>query len=76
MSSPARQVRHALAEALGVTERADLSLETVDVKGAARILHTTVAAIYTRRHAGKMPPPISKRPLVWRRADLLTLEDE
>jgi hypothetical protein len=68
-------VRHALAEALGVEPVADVSLETVDVRGAAALLHTTAAAIYTRRHAGKMPRPISKRPLVWRRADLLAMED-
>jgi hypothetical protein len=45
--------------------------ETVDVKGAAALLHTTPRAIYQRRHAGQMPTPVSRRPLVWRKADLL-----
>lgn len=46
--------------------------ETVDVKGAAALLHTTVPAIYERRRRGQMPPPVrgAKR-LVWRKADLL-----
>ena len=68
-------VRHALAEALGVVEEADLRLETVDVAGAAALLHTTVRAIYQRRHAGQMPVPLCRRPLVWRKADLLAMEE-
>lgn len=46
---------------------------TVNVKGAAELLHTTVRAIYQRRHAGQMPRPLTKRPLVWRTADLLSM---
>lgn len=45
--------------------------ETVDVDGAAALLHTTKRAIYERRRVGGMPTPISRRPLVWRKADLL-----
>lgn len=66
-------IRHALAEALGVVEPPDMSLETVDVDGAAALLHTTKRAIYQRRHAGQMPRPVTRRPLVWRRADLIAL---
>jgi hypothetical protein len=67
---PTTAVRHALAEALGVAD-VDTSLETVDVAGAAKLLHTTVRGIYQRRHAGQMPVPVTRRPLVWRKADLL-----
>jgi hypothetical protein len=45
--------------------------ETVDVAGAAALLHTTVRAIYQRRHEGQMPTPLTRRPLVWRKADLI-----
>lgn len=64
-------VRHALAEALGVVDEADTHLDTVDVAGAAALLHTTVKAIYERRRTGQMPTPITRRPLVWRKADIL-----
>lgn len=47
--------------------------ETVDVEGAAALLKTTVRAIYERRRAGSMPTPITRRPLVWRKVDLLKL---
>lgn len=62
---------HALAAALGMIEEADTSGETVDVRGAAALLHTSVRAIYVRRQVGKMPVPVTRRPLVWRKADLL-----
>jgi hypothetical protein len=75
VSNAARQVRHALAEALGVMPRADTSLETVDVAGAAALLHTTVRGIYDRRRCGKMPRPLTKRPLVWRTADVLAMRE-
>lgn len=50
-----------------------LSGETVDVKGAAVLLHTTPRAIYVRHQRGQMPAPIpgSGRRLVWRKSDLL-----
>jgi len=65
-------VRHALAEALGVAD-VDTSLETVDVAGAAKLLHTTKKGIYERRRMSQMPVPLSRRPLVWRKADILNL---
>jgi hypothetical protein len=46
--------------------------ETVDVKGAAELLHTTPRVIYVRHQKGQMPRPIpGSRRLIWRRADLL-----
>lgn len=75
-ASAASPVRHALAAALGVVDRADTNGETVDVAGAASLLHTTVRAIYERRRTGKMPTPVTRRPLVWRKADLLKLPKE
>ena len=73
-----RPVRHALAEALGLDEAAtarvtDLNLETVDVAGAAALLHTTPRAIYVRHQRGQMPKPLRGRRLVWRKADLLNV---
>ena len=70
---PRMVARHCLAEALGVEARADTSLETVDVAGAAVLLHTTAEAIYVRRARGQMPRPICRRPLVWRKRDLLEM---
>jgi hypothetical protein len=67
----ALKVRHCLAEALGVADAANTQLETVDVAGAAALLHTTPRAIYVRAQRGQMPKPITRRPLVWRKADLL-----
>jgi len=64
-------VRHALAEALGVSLSASTSLETVDVKGAAALLHTTARAVYVRHQRGQMPRPLPGRRLIWRKADLL-----
>lgn len=70
------RVRHALMEAVRLdpdrVETGDL-LETVDLEGAAAILHTSPRAVYTRYSRGKMPRPITRKPLVWRRADLLRL---
>jgi len=72
VTQAARQVRHALAEALGVAEPVDISLETVDVKGAAALLHTTPRVIYVRHQRGQMPKPLpGSRRLIWRKADLL-----
>lgn len=68
-------VRHALAEALGlVGEPANVDGPTVDVQGAAALLHTTVRGIYVRRQRGKMPRPICRKPLVWRTADVLAMQ--
>lgn len=69
-------VRHALAEALSLdTSRVDVAgkdLETVDVKGAAALLHTTPRVIYVRHERGQMPKPLpGSRRLIWRKADLL-----
>jgi hypothetical protein len=71
--SAARPIHHALAEALGVTDEAELRLETVDVAGAAALLHTSERAIYVRRQRGQMPTPLPGRRLVWRKIDLLKL---
>lgn len=70
--SAARPI-HALAAALDIGDaaRADTSGETVNVAGAAKLLHTTERGIYLRRQKGKMPVPVTRRPLVWRKADLL-----
>lgn len=48
-----------------------LSGETVDVKGAAILLHTSMRAIYVRHQRGQMPKPLPGRRLVWRKIDLL-----
>jgi len=46
--------------------------ETVDVKGAAELLHTTPRVIYVRHQKGQLPKPIpGSRRLIWRKADLL-----
>lgn len=80
MTHPARQllqeIRDELRELRKLTEAQRPQAapdETVDVAGAAALLKTTVRGIYQRRHAGQMPVPLSRRPLVWRRADLLKL---
>lgn len=46
--------------------------DTVDVKGAAKLLRTTPRAIYVRHQRGQMPRPIrgAKR-LLWRKADVI-----
>lgn len=73
--STAKVVRHALAEALGLAgSAANADGRTVDVAGAAALLHTTPGAIYVRRQRGQMPTPITRRPLVWRTADVLAME--
>ena len=46
---------------------------TVDVEGAALLLHTTAEGIYSRRARGQLPPPLCRKPLVCRKADLLDL---
>lgn len=71
--SAARPI-HALAAALGVTEQPRTEGPTVDVAGAARLLHVSIQSIYSRRRDGKLPRPIQRRPLVWRVADLLDRE--
>lgn len=65
---------HALAAALGIEEKPDTKLETVGVAGAARLLHTSKGSIYMRRARGQMPRPLSRRPLVWRTADVLAMK--
>ena len=64
---------HALAAALGIDRPADVSLETVNVAGAAALLHTSPRAIYVRHQRGQMPRPLPGRRLVWRKADVLRL---
>ena len=64
-------IRHALAEALGAVSYADTHLSTVDVAGAAALLHTTARAIYVRAQRGQMPRRLPGRRLIWRTADLL-----
>ena len=49
---------------------------TVDVKGAAALLHTTARAIYVRHQRGQMPRPLPGRRLVWRTADLLATKGD
>lgn len=64
------QVLERIATALE-KQQADPS-ETVDVKEAARLLHTTPRVIYVRHQRGQMPRPLpGSRRLVWRKADLL-----
>lgn len=76
MTQTARQhVRHALAEALSLVPAANTDGPTVDVAGAAALLHTSVGAVYVRRARGRMPRPISRRPLVWRTADVLAMKE-
>lgn len=66
-------MRHALAEALGAVQLPRADAATVDVDGAAALLHCTRRAVYDRRRRGKMPRPLSKKPLVWRTADVLAM---
>lgn len=66
-------VRHALAEALGVTAAPALDGPTVGVDGAAALLKCSRSAIYIRRSRGQLPRPVTARPLVWRVADLLKM---
>lgn len=77
MSVPELQVLEEIRDELRLlrklTEGQVTPEETVNVEGAAKLLHTTVRAIYERRRIGQMPTPISRRPLVWRRVDLLKL---
>ena len=68
------QVLERIADALerlaGPSEAANL--ETVDVDGTAKLLHTTPRVIYVRRQRGQMPKPLpGSRRLIWRKADLL-----
>jgi hypothetical protein len=73
---PARgRPAHALAAALGVREPPRIDGPTVDLAGAAALLHTTPEAVRQRRHAGKMPRPLTKKPLVWRVQDILEMDD-
>lgn len=68
---------HALAAALGVVEHHEqpgADQPTVDVAGAAALLHTSKGSIYMRRARGLMPRPLSRRPLVWRTADVLAMK--
>ena len=74
----ALKVRHALAEALGVTESLPPEAKlpaTMGVKDAARLLGCTPGAIYVRRNRGQLPTPIQARPLRWRTADLLAFRE-
>ena len=72
--SEARQILDVLERIAVALERQSAAndAETVDVKGAAKLLHTTPRVIYVRHERGQMPRPLpgSKR-LVWRKADLL-----
>lgn len=76
MPNPARQLLEEIRDELRALRKLaegpqGAPGETVDVAGAAALLHTTVKAIYERRRTGQMPTPITRRPLVWRKADLL-----
>jgi hypothetical protein len=68
----ARSLLERIADALDKLSAPAEPSETVDVEGAAVLLHTTKRAIYERRRRGQMPPPVrgAKR-LVWRKVDLL-----
>jgi hypothetical protein len=62
----------ALAQALGIGLAANVDGPTVDVEGAAVLLHCTPRAVYVRHQRGQMPKPLpGARRLVWRVADLL-----
>lgn len=74
-ASASARVRHALAEALGVVEAPAVDGATVDVDGAAQLLHCSRRAVYDRRRRGRMPRPISRKPLVWRTADVLAMRE-
>lgn len=65
---------HALAAALGILEQPRAQQATVNVAQAAALLHTTVRAIYVRRARKQMPVPLSRKPLVWRTADVLAMK--
>jgi hypothetical protein len=70
--APSRPRRRRGDDERGSTGRAAANTETVDVKGAAELLHTTPRVIYVRHQKGQMPRPIpGSRRLIWRRADLL-----
>jgi len=78
--SEARQLRTLLERIALATEKLVAMNEaprdtpdTVDVAGAARLLHTTEGAIYARHRRGLMPRRLPGRRLVWRTADLLRL---
>jgi hypothetical protein len=78
-NTAARQIRHALAEALAIDpvyaeDMIKTASETVDVHGAAALLKTTPRAIYVRHQRGQMPEPVrGARRLVWRKEDLLKI---
>jgi hypothetical protein len=68
---------HGLAEVArlqGTTGPAPIDGPTVDVDGAARLLHTSRGAVYQLRRRGRMPRPLTARPLVWRVADLIAMK--
>jgi hypothetical protein len=65
-------IRHALAEALGVVE-VKAAGPTWTWTGRRALLHCTKRAIYDRRRRGKMPRPLTKKPLVWKTADVLAM---
>lgn len=70
-----KPIRHALAEALSLNpSAADVKGPTVNVAGAAALLHTTRGSIYMRRQRGLMPRPLTRKPLVWRTADVLAMK--
>lgn len=69
-----------LETVLEALERMERKLEalpgpTVDVSGAAALLHCSKRQIFNRRARGEMPTPISRRPLVWRTADVLAMKE-
>lgn len=63
------EIRKAVREA--VAEAMNTSAETVDVNGAAALLHTTPQAIRMRSQRGQMPRRLPGRRLIWRKADVL-----
>lgn len=77
MTEAARQLTRTLEriasalEKLAAQNEVTAPSETVNIEEAAKLLKTTPRALYQRRHSGRMPTPITKRPLVWRKSDLL-----
>lgn len=76
MTEAVRQLHLTLERIANALEKlasgTDAANDTVDVKGAAALLHTTPRVIYVRHESGQMPRPLpGTRRLVWRKADLL-----
>jgi hypothetical protein len=69
--------RHALAEALGVAEQPRIDTNaTAGVREACALLRCSLRTLRQRRADGRLPRPITRRPLLWRTADLLAMREE